>query len=101
MANPAIDFAQVKRDVAIEQVLERYGVSLKRSGRQLAGCCPVHGGSNPRAFVVSPQKNAWRCFGDCNRGGSVIDLVAELERVSLNEAARLLIDWFALGTGRQ
>ena len=101
VANPAIDFAQVKRDVAIEQVLERYGVSLKRSGRQLAGCCPIHSGSNPHAFVVSPQKNAWRCFGDCNRGGSVIDLVAELERVPLNEAARLLIDWFALGTGRQ
>lgn len=101
MANPTIDFQRINRDAAIEQVLDRYGVSLKVSGRQLAGCCPIHGGSNPRAFVVSRTKNAWRCFGDCNRGGSVIDLVAELERVTPLEAARLLVDWFALDTGRQ
>lgn len=101
MANPAIGFAEVKRNVAVEHVLERYGVPLRESGRQLAGCCPIHGGSNPRAFVVSPEKNAWRCFGNCNRGGSVIDLVAELERVSTAEAARLLIDWFDLDIGRQ
>ena len=101
MANPTIDFARLKRDLPIEQVLDRYGVSLKKSGRQLAGCCPIHGGSNPRAFVVSPEKNAWRCFADCDRGGSVIDLVVELEGVSPLEAARLLADWFALDTGRQ
>jgi hypothetical protein len=95
-----IDFSKVKQDVGVEQVLERYGVSLKKSGRQLAGCCPIHGGSNPRAFVVSREKNAWRCFADCDRGGSVIDLVAELERVSPLEAAHLLIDWFGLDAER-
>jgi hypothetical protein len=101
MANPPIDFSKVKRNVAIEHVLERYGVALKKSGRQFAGCCPIHGGSNPRAFVVSPEKNAWRCFADYNRGGSVIDLVAELEDVSPLEAAQRLIDWFDLNIGRQ
>ena len=101
MAQRAIDFARIKRDVAIERVLERYGVTLKKSGRQLAGCCPIHGGSNPRAFVVSTAKNAWRCFADCDRGGSVIDLVAERERVSLIEAARLLAGWFGIETERQ
>lgn len=87
-----IDFRKVKEIVAIEQVLESYGVALKRQRQQLVGCCPIHKGRNAKAFVVDPTKGAWRCFGDCDKGGSVIDLVAELERISTVEAARLLSD---------
>lgn len=57
-----------------------------------APCCPIHRGTNPRTFVVSTAKNAWRCFGDCNRGGNVIELVAALENLSPTEAARLLAE---------
>lgn len=91
-----IDFRKVKDAVGIERVLADHGIALKRSGSQLAGCCPIHQGSNPRAFVVDPAKNAWCCFGDCNRGGSVLDLVAELESVTIREAARLLIERYRL-----
>jgi DNA primase len=91
-----IDFRRVKDAVSIERVLADYGVKLKRSGTQLVGCCPIHKGSNPRAFVVNPAKGAWRCFGDCNRGGSTLDLVAELEGISLRDAALLLIERYSL-----
>lgn len=85
-----IDFGRLKLAAPIEQVLAFYGVSLKRMGTQLVGRCPIHKGSNPRAFVVSPAKNVWRCFGDCDRGGSVVDLVALLENASPVAAARLI-----------
>lgn len=91
-----IDFAKLKQAVSIERVLDAYGVTLKRSGTQLVGCCPIHKGANAKAFVVSPQKGAWRCFADCNRGGSVIDLVAELERISIRDAARLLAQRYSM-----
>ena len=90
--NGAIDFGRLKRAAPIDRVLALYDVSLKRSGPQLIGCCPIHRGTNPRAFVVSTTKNAWRCFGDCNRGGNVIDLVAALETLSPTDAAHLLAE---------
>ena len=66
----------------ISAVLERYGIlsDLKRVGSQLKGCCPIHQGSNPKQFAVDLNKGLWHCFGDCNRGGGMLELVAELER---------------------
>jgi hypothetical protein len=65
-------------------------------GPQLKGCCPIHKGTNPKAFVVDPRKNVWRCFGDCGRGGTTLELVAALEGVGIGAAAELLAQWFAL-----
>ncbi len=98
-ARRVYDFQQIKR-VPITAVLERYGIlsELKRTGRQLQGRCPIHKGKNPKAFVVDPQKNLWRCFGDCDRGGSTFELVSELEGIEIRAAAELIATWFAIGT---
>lgn len=79
-------------------VLSRYGVldQLKRVGSQLSGCCPIHDGTNPKQFVVHLTSNNWHCFGDCNRGGGVINLVALKERITARSAAQLLAEWFGI-----
>jgi len=79
-------------------VLSRYGVldQLKRLGSQLSGCCPIHQGTNPKQFVVHLASSNWYCFGDCRRGGGVIEFVALRERVNPITAAQLLTDWFAI-----
>ena len=66
-----VECAELRRMVPIEKILSHYGVlaGLKRAGSQLAGCCPIHNGSNRKQFVVNLDKNSWRCFGDCDRGG--------------------------------
>ena len=93
-----ISFARLKQQISIVAVLDWYGLSshLKKRGTQLVGTCPIHRGSNSEQFSVSLVKNVWRCFGDCNRGGSIIDLVAALKNVSLVDAAKLLAERFAL-----
>lgn len=96
----AIDISKVKEAAPIERVLAHYGITLKKSGRQLAGCCPIHKGSNKRAFVVDPHKGVWRCFADCDRGGTVIDLVVEIENVSAREAAFMIADWLGIDAGK-
>ena len=63
---------------------------LKRVGLSLRGCCPIHKGSNPQQFVVDLRKNVWRCFGDCDRGGGSLELVAEIEHLALRDAAALV-----------
>ncbi len=92
-------FEQLKRVVRLESVLARYGVldDLKRSGRQLAGCCPIHKGSNKKQFVVDLDKQLWRCFSpEHDEGGGMLEFVAAMENVEVREAALRVADWFAI-----
>lgn len=98
--NPGfVDFKEVKAHVNIVQVLEHYDLmaNLNRAGDRLSGACPIHQGSNPTQFRVSISKNCFNCFGNCGRGGNVIDFVSLMEEVSFREAALLLQDWFFPG----
>ena len=99
-ARRVYDFQEIKRVVPLTAVLERYGIlsELKRGGTQLHGVCPIHRGRNRKQFVVDPQKNLWRCFGDCDRGGSTIELVSAIEGIEIRAAAELIASWFAIGS---
>ena len=95
-------FEQLKRTIPITAVLDRYGIlaELKRVGTQLKGCCPIHHGSNPKQFVVEENKGLWRCFSpSCDRGGGMLELVAELEKVEIREAALMVAEWFCVRSG--
>jgi hypothetical protein len=92
-------FEQLNRTVPIEAVLARYGIELKGSASSRKGPCPIHNGRNPTQFVVDANKGLWRCFGDCKRGGDVINLVAELERIDIRDAALMIARWFAISSG--
>ena len=54
----------------------------------------MHGGHNPTQFRVSLDRDCFICFGDCNRGGSIVDFVSLKERVGIREAAPRLEDVF-------
>jgi hypothetical protein len=84
--------------VPLTAVLARYGLleKFRRSGGNLVGCCPLHHGTQPRQFNINPRDSTWYCFGDCNRGGGVLDFVAGIENISISAAAVLVADWFAL-----
>ena len=93
-----VDFKAVKEAITIEQVLEHYGLldQFKRSGDSLSGPCPIHKGENSTQFRVSISKNCWNCFGECKRGGNILDFVSLTEDVSIREAAIRISDWFKL-----
>jgi DNA primase len=98
MSQGFVAFAEVKRAVTIEAVLDRYGLfaSLTEKGQNLVGACPFCRGKSLRQFQVNREKNAWYCFG-CKQGGNVLDFVAKKERVGIRAAAVKLDGWFALG----
>src|SRR5206468_4409817 len=93
-----VDFKAVKASVSMLQILEHYGLTerFKRSNDSLSGSCPLHNGDNPTQFRVSISKNCWNCFGQCKRGGNVLDFVALKENVSVREAAIRISEWFGL-----
>jgi DNA primase len=76
----------------MEMVLKHYGLwdKLKKSGSNLASCCPIHKGSNSRQFSVDPEKNIFNCFGNCKSGGNVLDFVSKMEGISIREAGLFL-----------
>jgi DNA primase len=98
MSKGFVSFAEVKRAVSLEAILERYELleNLARKGRNLAGPCPFCKGASGRQFQVNLVKNAWYCFG-CKAGGNILDFVAKREGVSIRTAALKIDSWFELG----
>lgn len=94
--NRWVDFRQIKDAVPIGAVLERYAWKcLRRCGDRVQGRCPIHRGQGENAFHADLCNNGFHCFS-CHAGGSVLDLVAKLERCSVRQAAVLLQEWFGL-----
>lgn len=87
-----LNFAYLKRRVSIVTVLNtKAGMTqFKKRGDHLFGPCPVHGGDNSNAFVISLSKNIWHCFTRCNTGGDVIKLVRRLYGKDYRQTADFL-----------
>lgn len=82
-----LDELMAKNDIVT--VVSAY-CDLKPKGRRLWACCPLHGEKTP-SFSVSPDKQMFYCFG-CHAGGTVIQFIMQMERLSYAEAIRFLAD---------
>jgi hypothetical protein len=93
-----VDYEQLKACVSIIMILDHYGWlrRLKGTGNTVRACCPIHNGTNEKQFVVNIKNNTWCCFGDCRKGGSILELVAEIEKIEIREAAVRIASWFPL-----
>ena len=103
---PTIDFAYLREQISMQQVLEHLGffTSLRGRGQQRRGPCPVHSGPTApeRTFSVHLGKNIFQCFqADCALKGNVLDLWAAIHRLPLYEAALHLADTFQLALNRE
>lgn len=63
-------------------------VPLKKVGRNFQGLCPFHHEKTP-SFVVSPDKQIFRCFG-CGVGGNIFSFLMQAEGLSFPEAVQKL-----------
>ncbi len=105
-ARPRVDFAWLRQQVTMEQVLQHLGVlgGLRGRGQQRRGPCPIH--SQPqdseRTFSAHLGKNVFQCFhADCAAQGNVLDLWAAVQRLPLYEAALHLVETFQLARNRE
>jgi len=100
-----INFAALRQQVTMEQVLNRLGHfdRLIGSGPQRRGPCPLHADehSRGRSFSVNLDKNVCQCFHPpCSLKGNVLDLWAHYHRLPLREAALNLAETFSLDTSQ-
>lgn len=84
---PYVSFDEVKQKVPIPDALQALGIleNFTRKKGVLTGVCPLpshqHGPQpNPEQFKINQRDGVWlwHCFGDCQRGGDVIELVKSI-----------------------
>jgi len=73
---------QIKNSLDIVDIISKY-VMLKKTGRNYQGLCPFHNEKTP-SFVVSPDKQIFKCFG-CDKGGDVIRFLMDINNQSFSE----------------
>jgi hypothetical protein len=100
-----IDFAHLKRQLPIATVLDHLGLTpkLRGPGPQRRGACPIHrGDGRGKTFSVHLEQNVFQCFdASCAAKGDVIDLWANINGLSLRDAALDLVQTFRLEPCRQ
>ena len=75
---------KLKERIDIVELIGSY-MTLKKAGRNFKGCCPFHQEKTP-SFVVSPERQLWRCFGACGEGGDAISFFMKWEHLTFPEA---------------
>ena len=85
---PESEIEQLKNEISVQRLVEASGIELRKTGKDLTGCCPFHA-DDTASLVVTPAKNLWHCFG-CGIGGGPIDWVIKKNGVSFRHAVELL-----------
>src|SRR3989304_1783183 len=81
------DVEKVKSKLDIVEIIGEH-IQLKKAGRNFKALCPFHGEKTP-SFVVSPERQIFKCFG-CQKGGDIFGFLMELEGIDFGEAVREL-----------
>jgi len=94
----SLDFTEVKAGARFEQVLGYYGIEVRGRGSQRMALCPFHADSQPSCSINLEWK-IFRCFG-CDAHGSILDFVALVDQMTLQEASVRLAEICGLVTDR-
>jgi DNA primase len=84
-----IDTERLRQQHPIADVVERYGIELRRAGSALIGRCPFHVDAGRPNLVVYPRSGRFVCFR-CQVRGDAIAFVQQIEQVSFRDAAQRL-----------
>ena len=105
-ARPKVDFAFLRQQVTLAQVLEHLGLlaNLRGRGQQRRGPCPLHSQADDpqRTFSAHLGKNVFQCsHADCGAHGKALDFWAAFHHLPLYDAALHLAATFRLRRNRE
>ncbi|MEX1072386.1 MAG: DNA primase [Chloroflexota bacterium] len=81
--------AEIKSKLPVLDVVGET-VALKRAGLAYKGLCPFHAEKTP-SFIVSPDRETWRCFG-CGEGGDIFTFLMRRDGIDFREALSRLAE---------
>lgn len=82
---------EIKAQLDIVDLISE-SVKLRHTGKNYTGFCPFHSNTRTPAFVVFPETQTWRCFGQCNEGGDIFGFVMKKEGWDFSEALNFLAE---------
>lgn len=74
-----MELEQKLKSIPIENIIGSYAPDLQHIGNNRLKCCcpfPNHKDNTP-SFVVYQKTNSWFCFGQCSKGGNLINFLME------------------------
>src|SRR3989344_5533886 len=80
---------QIKYKLDLVEFLKGY-IELKPAGKNQKASCPFHKEKTP-SFMVSPDRQLWRCFG-CGEGGDVFQFLMRHDNLEFYEALQVLAE---------
>jgi DNA primase len=86
-----VSFKELRARLSFEKVLERYGVEVKRKGKQHHGYCPLPGHIGKRnspSFSADLERGIFQCFG-CGAKGNILDFAALMEKADPKDGEAL------------
>jgi DNA primase len=84
-----IDTDRIRQQHPIADVVNRYGIELRRSGSSLIGRCPFHVDRGRPNLTVYPRSGHYVCYR-CGASGDAISFLQQLEHLTFREAASRL-----------
>jgi DNA primase len=84
-----IDTDRLRQQHPIVDLVNRYGIELRRSGSSLIGRCPFHVDRGRPNLTVYPRSGRFVCYR-CGASGDAISFVQQLEHLTFREAASQL-----------
>jgi hypothetical protein len=86
----SIDVEKLLSRIDLNDLAEKAGSHLHRTGGESRGNCPLHGGDNRTAFAVwnGDGRQHWRCWTACNSGGDALDFWMRYKRQDFQAAVR-------------
>ncbi|HEY7294427.1 MAG TPA: CHC2 zinc finger domain-containing protein, partial [Dehalococcoidia bacterium] len=96
MSDNVVENVRARVDI-VELIGEQ--VRLQRAGSTFKALCPFHGEKTP-SFIVNPERQTWRCFGQCADGGDIFTFVMKRDGVDFAAALRTLAERAGVALGR-
>lgn len=81
------DIERIKNTINLKDLVESYGIKLRKTGRSYQGLCPFHNEKTP-SFTIFPD-NRFKCFG-CNESGDIFTFLELKEELSFREVLEKL-----------
>ena len=78
----------IKKRVDIIDLLDSFGVKMKKAGKGWKGLCPFHKEDTP-SFSVDREEGLFNCFG-CGEKGNIAQLIMKLKSIGFREAMDFL-----------
>lgn len=89
------DIDALKRAVPLPDLIARYGIELKRAGRELKGLCPFHKERTPSFGVFASNRDAsqyrYYCAG-CGATGDQVEFIRDMDGLTRGDAIRRLAE---------